>query len=209
LESSGAEFLRLLSKKNIKRPPAVEIDREYKIPIRGRLLRSRKPQRHVATASIPSDGDTSAEPRKFYVEDILVEARKKDGRAMYFCSWSGYGPTDASWVSAPALNQSLREWWTVEREIRYPMFRDCDFVSYERCYELLKPDVKDELLARSAGIEEGLMTDHPDPPLRVVDSKGRVKVIIFSRSSSDPDSFDESELVYRGEPAYYVSTSNI
>ena len=41
-------------------------------------------------------------------------------------------------------------------------------------------------------------------PLRVVDSRGRVKLILFSSSSSDVDSGSDSKLLYHGERAYYV-----
>ena len=40
--------------------------------------------------------------------------------------------------------------------------------------------------------------------MRVIDSLGRVKVILFSSSSSDGESVGESNLLYRGERAYYV-----
>ena len=129
LESSGAEFLPALHKKKIKKPPRGQSDPDYKSSI----LRSRKPRREIAAVEFPSDDDTFNEPRRFNVEDILIEARRKDGRVMLFCLWSDFEPVDASWVSATDLNAGLRDWWSGERELRYALYREGDFVSYENC----------------------------------------------------------------------------
>ena len=40
--------------------------------------------------------------------------------------------------------------------------------------------------------------------LMMTDSRGRIKVIVFSSSSSDGESVGNSKLLYRGERAYYV-----
>ena len=82
IESSGAEFLGELQKKKVKMAPRSLGNPDYKISFRGRLLRSRKPRREVTAVEVSSDGDSFVERRKFTVEDILIEARRKDGRVM-------------------------------------------------------------------------------------------------------------------------------
>ena len=136
MESSGAEFLPALHKKKIKKPPRGQSDPDYKSSIRGRLLRSRKPRREIAAVDFPSDDDSFNEPRRFNVEDILIEARRKDGRVMLFCLWGDFEPVDASWVSSTDLNAGLRDWWSGERELRYALYREGDFVSYEIAWHI-------------------------------------------------------------------------
>ena len=104
IESSGAEFLGELQKKKVKMAPRSLGDPDYKISFRGRLLRSRKPRREVTAVEVSSDGDSFVERRKFTVEDILIEARRKDGRVMLYVLWTDFEPADASWVSATDLN---------------------------------------------------------------------------------------------------------
>ena len=198
IESSGAEFLGELQKKKVKMAPRSLGDPDYKISFRGRLLRSRKPRREVTAVEVSSDGDSFVERRKFTVEDILIEARRKDGRVMLYVLWTDFEPADASWVSATDLNAGLRDWWSGEREVRYALYRDGDFVSYEDCLAYNEPS-KLSSLFDSKNEKYGRGT-----PLRVIDSLGRVKVILFSSSSSDGESVGESNLLYRGERAYYV-----
>ena len=201
MESSGAEFLPALHKKKIKKPPRGQSDPDYKSSIRGRLLRSRKPRREIAAVEFPSDDDSFNEPRRFNVEDILIEARRKDGRVMLFCLWSDFEPVDASWVLATDLNAGLRDWWSGERELRYALYREGDFVSYENCLAYLHDNVPKQLPSFLDSKEGDYARG---TPLRVVDSRGRVKLILFSSSSSDVDSGSDSKLLYHGERAYYV-----
>jgi len=194
IESSGAEFRPTLSTCKTRRSRPVG-DSDYKAQIRGILLRSRKPRRVTSKNSISSDGDDLPESRNCYVEDILLEARRADGREMYFCLWGGVGQTEASWVTSTDMNKSLRDWWFLERESRYPLFRQDDFVSYEHCLELIKSDFVDDEKSNPSG---------DNIPLSFIDSLGRQKNIIFSVSPSEGESAEESELFFRGERAYYV-----
>ena len=66
------------------------------------------------------------------------------------------------------------------------MYRHGDFVAYESSIAYLQDTVTNRPFF--IGI-----------PLRVVDSRGRVKVILFSSSSSDGDSGSDSKLLYHGE----------
>ena len=222
MESSGAEFLPILTLKKVKKPSRGSADREYKGVVRGPILRSRKPRRVPGKYSFGSDSDGSLpQPRSFDVEDILVEARDKHGRAMYLCLWSGFGPDEASWVPDTALNPALRRWWLLEREQRYPMYRDCDFVSYELVCVVDGKEMLDHQEAEVIGVVSDSKKDaipwNPPleekksglysrgTPLRVVDSQGRSKVILFSSSSSGSDVEGlVSPLQYRGETAYIV-----
>ena len=127
------------------------------------------------------------------MEDILIEARRKDGRVMLFCLWSDFDPVEASWVSSTDLNAGLRDWWSGERELHYTLYRDGNFVSHENCLAYLHDNVPKQL------------PSFPDPKegkygrgalLRVVHSRGRVKAILFSSSPSDGDSGSDSKLLY-------------
>ena len=86
--------------------------------------------------------------------------------------------------------------WSGERELRYALYRDGDFVSYENCLAYLQ-QLPSFLASKHGDYARGT-------PLRVVDSRGRVKLILFSSSSSDVDSGSDSKLLYHGERAYYV-----
>ena len=201
IQSSGAEFLPVFKKKKGKKPPKEKKDPEYKMSVRCRLLRSRKPSREIAAVEFSSDGESLVEPRRFNVDDILIEARREDGRTMLFCLWADFDPVEASWVSSADISAGLRDWWSVEREIRYALFSDEDFVSYENCLAYLQANMQNDV---------GSLPDSKDghygrgTPLRVIDSRGRSKVILFSSSSSDGGSASDSKLLYQGDRAYYV-----
>lgn len=188
VESSGAEFRPILSKKRTRKPSKADSEVEYKASIRNMLLRSRRPQRDVPPVPVESDGDSSGVGKRFFVEDIMLEARRSDGRAMYLCLWGGFGSAEASWVSDSDLNPALKEWWLLEREIRYPLYSDSDFIAYET------------FLDSDSGSESKLSDS---VPLEVLDSNGRLKKIIFS-TSAESDSQQDSEIMFRGHRAYYV-----
>lgn len=188
VESSGAEFRATLAKKRTRKPSKPDSEVEYKTSIRNMLLRSRRPQRDVREVQVQSDGDSSGIGKRFYVEDVILQARRSDGREMYLCLWGGFGPAEASWVSDRDLNSALKEWWLMERENRYPLYSDTDFLVYET------------LLDADSGSESKRFDS---VPLEVLDSNGILKKIIFS-NSSESDSQQDSGLMFQGHRAYYV-----
>ena len=87
------------------------------------------------------------------------------------------------------------------RRASQSIYRDGHFVADESCLAYLQATMPNHA---------GTLSDSNDGHygrgtlLRVIDSRGRSKVILFSSSSSDGESASDSKLLYQGDRAYYV-----
>ena len=50
----------------------------------------------------------------------------------YLTSWEGHSDLDCHWVLESGMSKVAREWWDVERELRYPGYLDEDFPLYDK-----------------------------------------------------------------------------
>ena len=155
-ETLGSDFVGIKvrvqsSYQCLKRRKARGYRKNKKIPItrcRSDLAFSdlESPNLQIAAVGFSSDGESlDLQPRSLNVDDILIEARREDGRTMLFCLWVDFDPVDASWVSSADISAGLRDWWSVEREICYALFNDEEIVSYENCLRYLQANMQNDV----------------------------------------------------------------
>lgn len=88
-----------------------------------------------------SDDEVSSPAGEGIVRDILIEAiRRSPGGAvsgMYLATWEGHADLECSWVRDYGMSKATKDWWLLERELRYPGYATGDFPIYDEKHNSL------------------------------------------------------------------------
>ena len=107
-----------------------------KAPSGSRMRNARKARRARDAASEDKDGSSSEDDMMGKVEDIIIEAQvpntqTRPSSKIYLTTWDGYFDIDCSWVRESGMSKTTKDWWTLERDFRYPGYLPVDFPVYD------------------------------------------------------------------------------
>lgn len=101
------------------------------VPIKRFKRKRRVPVESEAT----SDEHFGDLPSTGTVRDILIEAQRLPvgavGRGMYLTNWEGFADLECSWVRESGMSKVTKDWWELERELRYPGYSSDDYPVYD------------------------------------------------------------------------------
>ena len=119
------------------------------IPLRNapkgsRMRNARKARAARDVSSNDKDGSSSEDEMMGKVEDIIIEAQvpstpTRATSRIYLTMWDGYFEIDCSWVRESGMSKPTKDWWTFERDYRYPGYLPADFPIYDSKTNSLSP----------------------------------------------------------------------
>ena len=107
-----------------------------KAPNGSRMRNVRKARRARDASSDAKDCSSSEDDMVGKVEDIIIEAQvpstpSRPSSRIYLTTWDGYFDIDCSWVRESGMSKTTKDWWTLERDCRYPGYLPVDFPVYD------------------------------------------------------------------------------
>lgn len=99
------------------------------------IKRFKRKRRLPVESELTSDEQLGESPSTGTVRDILIEAQRLPigavGRGTYLTNWDGYADLECSWVRESGMSKVTKDWWELERELRYPGYSCDDYPVYD------------------------------------------------------------------------------
>ena len=99
------------------------------------VKRFKRKRREQVESDGTSDEHGSKPASDGVVREIVIEARRLSGAGassgMYLSNWEGYADLDCSWVRESGMSKATKDWWSMERTMRYPGYSNDDYPLYD------------------------------------------------------------------------------
>ena len=116
------------------------------VPESGIIVKLDEP---VMLRPMRKDNSSSDDEIMGQVDDIIIEAKvpataTRPSSRIYLTTWDGYFEIDCSWVRESGMSKHTKDWWVLERELRYPAYLQNDFPIYDVKTNSLSPGAATE-----------------------------------------------------------------